>query len=339
MQSTDLIILGLETSCDDTSAAIVANGHEVKANIISSQIPVHQKFGGVVPEIASRQHLSNISAVIDEALRVSALSWRDIQGIAVTHGPGLVGALLVGVSTGKALAYALNIPLIGINHLESHIYANMIKHPDLRLPVMCLVVSGGHTNLIYLKDHGQYEILGRTRDDAAGEAFDKIARVMGLGYPGGPVIDRLAEGGNPEAIPFPRAWLEEGSLDFSFSGLKSAVLNFLNRSRQTGLDVNQSDLAASFQQAVIDVLVKKTIQAGERQGVDTILLAGGVAANSWLRRQLGQATAAAGMNLIYPSSLFCTDNAAMAACAGYYRLRRGEKSGLDLNAVPNLTLI
>ncbi|NPV26116.1 MAG: tRNA (adenosine(37)-N6)-threonylcarbamoyltransferase complex transferase subunit TsaD [Firmicutes bacterium] len=339
MYSAHLNILGLETSCDDTSAAIVANGREIRANIISSQIQVHQKFGGVVPEIASRKHLENISVVIDEALRVSGLDWPDIGGIAVTYGPGLVGALLVGVSTGKALAYARNIPLIGVNHLEAHIYANFLEHPELCLPVVCLVVSGGHTNLIYLQEHGRYELLGRTRDDAAGEAFDKIARTMGLGYPGGPQIDRLAQTGDPTAIPLPRAWLEEGSLDFSFSGLKSAVLNYLNRANQLGSRVNYSDLAASFQQAVIDVLVYKTIHASKQKEVKTILLAGGVAANSWLRRQLAEAAAEAGMNLVYPSSLLCTDNAAMVACAGYYKFCRGDLAPLDLNAVPNLSLI
>ncbi len=331
-------VLGIETSCDDTAAAIVQDGRKILANCIASQIAVHQKYGGVVPEIASRQHLENIAWVIEAALEQAQIELTDLSAIAVTHGPGLVGALLVGVSTAKALAYARGIPLIGVNHLEGHIYANFLENPDLELPLVALVVSGGHSDLLYMSEHGQYRSLGRTRDDAAGEAFDKVARVLGLGYPGGPVLEELAKAGRPEAIPFPQARLNKDSLDFSFSGLKTSVLNYINRARQSGEDFNAADLAASFQQAVVKALVDKTVKAVWREQVPTLLLAGGVSANTRLREALREAALPPGTRVCYPSLPLCTDNAAMIATAGYYRLIKGERSSLALNAVPNLTL-
>ncbi|MFZ5641487.1 MAG: tRNA (adenosine(37)-N6)-threonylcarbamoyltransferase complex transferase subunit TsaD, partial [Bacillota bacterium] len=288
-QSDRVLILAVETSCDETSAAVIADGREILSNIISSQVPVHQKFGGVVPEIASRKHVELLNAVVQEALTEAGIGFSDLTAVAVTYGPGLVGALLVGVSAAKAYAYTLGVPLIGVNHMEGHIYANFLAHPEIEFPVLCLVVSGGHTDLVYVEGHDRYEIVGRTRDDAAGEAFDKVARAMGLGYPGGPLIDRLAVSGDPQAIDLPRAYLEENSLDFSFSGLKSAVLNYLNRMVQKNEEVNKPDLAASFQQAVVDVLVDKTMAAVRRFGVKNVLLAGGVAANRKLRSNLEDA--------------------------------------------------
>lgn len=333
-----ITILGIETSCDETSAAVLVDGVEVRSNIISSQIEIHKKFGGVVPEVASRKHLENINHVIIEALDEAKVTLADLDGIAVTHGPGLVGALLVGVAAAKALAYAQDIPLIGVNHLEGHISANFLAQPDLQFPLLCLVVSGGHSDLIYIPHRGTYQILGRTRDDAAGEAFDKVARAMGLGYPGGPLIDKLAKEGNPQAIQFPRARLEEGSLDFSFSGLKSAVLNHLNRAAMLQEEINKADLAASFQRAVVEVLVEKALLAAEQTGVKTILLAGGVAANQELRTLLQERAAKLGCQVVYPPLKLCTDNAAMIACAGYYKYLRGDFAPLTLNAVPGLTL-
>lgn len=331
-------ILGIETSCDETSAAVVVDGRKILSNVISSQVSTHRKFGGVVPEIASRKHMSNIVGVVERALEEAGINWKDIDAVAVTYGPGLVGALLVGVSYAKAVAYALEVPLLGINHLEGHIYAGFLEHEDLEPPLVGLVASGGHTSLVYLPQHGSIEVMGQTRDDAAGEAFDKIARALGLGYPGGPAIEREAGGGNPEAIEFPRAWLEENSLDFSFSGLKSAVLNYLNRARQKEEKVNLPDLAASFQQAIIDVLVEKTLLAARLRKARRILLAGGVAANNSLRRQLAMRAKKEGRVVVAPSPVLCTDNAAMIACAGYYHYQRGEKASLDLNAVPGLRL-
>ncbi len=332
------LIMAIETSCDETSVAVVRDGIDVLANIVSSQINVHKKFGGVVPEVASRKHLELINGVIGEALDVSGACFETLDAVAVTHGPGLVGALLVGVSAAKALAYALDIPLIAVNHLEGHIYANFLAHPDLEFPLVCLVVSGGHTDLLVMYGHGRYRVVGRTRDDAAGEAFDKVARAMGLGYPGGPLIDRLAAGGSGAAVALPRAYLEEGSLDFSFSGLKSAVVNYLHNARQRGEEVNLADLAASFQQAVVDVLVHKTLEAAVQYRARTILLAGGVAANRLLRSGVGEASASYGLRVVYPPPALCTDNAAMIACAAYYRYLRGDFAGLTLNAVPNLEL-
>ncbi len=335
--SAETIILGIETSCDETSAAVVADGRRIMSNIISSQVPVHQRFGGVVPEIASRKHVELINSVIRQSLDTAGITFRDIDAVAVTYGPGLVGALLVGVSAAKALAYTLSLPLIGLNHIECHIYANFLINPP-ELPVVCLVVSGGHTDLIFIKEHGNYELIGQTRDDAAGEAFDKVARVMGLGYPGGPLIDRLAAEGNPAAVDFPRAYLESDSFDFSFSGLKSSVLNYLNKAKMRGEKIDKADLAASFQGAVVDVLTDKTVAAAVKYGVSTILLAGGVAANTGLRRELKRRAEPFGISVRYPKPVFCTDNAAMVACAAYYRFLRREFAPLTLNAVPGLKL-
>lgn len=332
------LILAIETSCDETSAAVVRDGTDILANIISSQIDVHKKFGGVVPEVASRKHLELINGVIGEALAASGTGFKDLDAVAVTHGPGLVGALLVGVSAAKALAYSLEIPLIAVNHLEGHIYANFLSDPGPEFPLVCLVVSGGHTDLLVMRGHGCYRVVGRTRDDAAGEAFDKVARTMGLGYPGGPLVDRMAAGGDPAAVPLPRAHMEEGSLDFSFSGLKSAVINYLHNARQREEEVSQADLAASFQKAVVDVLVFKTLEAAVQHRAGTVLLAGGVAANSLLRAEMSKACARYGLRVAYPPPVLCTDNAAMIACAAYYRYLRGEFADLALNAVPNLEL-
>ncbi|MFZ5645195.1 MAG: tRNA (adenosine(37)-N6)-threonylcarbamoyltransferase complex transferase subunit TsaD [Bacillota bacterium] len=332
------IIMAVETSCDETSVAVVRDGVEILSNIISSQIDVHKKFGGVVPEVASRKHLELINGVIREALDVAGHNFNTLDAVAVTYGPGLVGALLVGVSAAKAISYAQGIPLIAVNHLEGHIYANFLVDPALVFPLVCLVVSGGHTDLVVIEGHGNYSVVGRTRDDAAGEAFDKVARTMGLGYPGGPLVDKLAADGAGSAISLPRAYLEEGSLDFSFSGLKSAVINFLHRSRQRGEEVNHADLAASFQQAVVDVLVNKTMEAAKRYRARTVLLAGGVAANRLLRKEMAGASEKHGLNLVYPPGVLCTDNAAMIACAAYYKYLRGDFADLTLNAVPGLEM-
>lgn len=337
MKEKEVKILAIETSCDETSVAVIEDGKKILTNIISSQIPCHQKFGGVVPEIASRKHVELINGVIEEALQEAKLNFDQIDAVAVTYGPGLVGALLVGVSAAKALAYTLEVPLIGVNHMEGHIYANFLSH-DLEFPVVCLVVSGGHTEIIHISGHGQYENLGKTRDDAAGEAFDKVARALGLGYPGGPLIDKLAKEGNPEAITLPRAFLEEGSLDFSFSGLKSAVLNHLNRASQKGEEVNKADLAASFQRSVTDVLVVKTIAAAQKAKVSKVILAGGVAANNELRSRLEAEANKVGIKIYYPPLVLCTDNAAMIGSAAYYKYLRGEFAPLNLNALPNLKL-
>ncbi len=335
--SAEAIILGIETSCDETSAAVIADGSRIMSNVISSQVPVHQRFGGVVPEIASRKHVELINSVIRQSLDEAGVTFKDLTAVAVTYGPGLVGALLVGVSAAKALAYTLDLPLIGLNHVECHIYGNFLTKPP-ELPVVCLVVSGGHTDLIFIEAHGSYQLIGRTRDDAAGEAFDKVARVMGLGYPGGPLIDRLAAEGNPAAIDFPRAYLENDSFDFSFSGLKSSVLNYLNKAKMRGEEIDQADLAASFQGAVVDVLTDKAVAAAVKYGVNTVLLAGGVAANTGLRRELTRRAQPFGISVRYPEPVFCTDNAAMVACAGYYKYLRREFAPLTLNAVPGLKL-
>ena len=331
-------ILAIETSCDETSVAVLDGGTKILSNIISSQIDVHCKFGGVVPEVASRKHLELINHVIAEALQTAGLGFRDMDAIAVTYGPGLVGALLVGLSAGKALAYAADLPLIGVNHLEGHIYANFLAEPDLTFPLLCLVVSGGHTDLVYISGHGEYRVIGRTRDDAAGEAFDKVARTLGLGYPGGPHIEKAAREGNPEAIMFPRAYLEAGSLDFSFSGLKSSVINYLHRARQRGETVNIPDVAASFQQATVDVLVDKTLTAAKEHEVSVIMLAGGVAANGLLRTELFDAARLAGRRLVFPPLILCTDNAAMIGCSAHFKYLRGEFAPLTLNAIPGLKL-
>ncbi len=334
----DIIILAIETSCDETSASVVRNGREVLSNIISSQIDIHKKFGGVVPEVASRKHLENISMVIDQCLSEAGVELSGLDAVAVTCGPGLVGALLIGLSTAKAIAYSNQLPFIGVNHIEGHIAANYIEHKELEPPFTCLVASGGHSHIVNVLDYNKYEILGRTRDDAAGEAFDKIARALGLGYPGGPLIDRLAATGNREAINFPRAFLEEGSYDFSFSGLKSAVLNHLNTAKMRSEQLNQADIAASFQEAVTDVLSAKLVKAALDKKSRYAVLAGGVASNSRLRELLKQRGEEAGIKVLYPSPVLCTDNAAMIGCAAYYRYIRGTRSDFTLNAMPNLSL-
>lgn len=332
------LVLAIETSCDETSAAVIQEGKTLRSNVILSQIDVHQKFGGVVPEIASRKHVEMVNAVIAQALEEAEVTFGDLTAVAVTYGPGLVGALLVGVSAAKAIAYAQGLPLVGVNHLEGHIYANFLQHPELEFPQLCLVVSGGHTDLVYIANHGDYQLLGRTRDDAAGEAFDKVARALGLGYPGGPAVSKLAQEGSVDAVELPRAYLEPNSLDFSFSGLKSAVLNYLNRAEQKGEEVNKSDLTASFQQAVVEVLVNKTVAAAQSHPVKGVLLAGGVAANHQLRSQLTDRLTALNIPLHYPATILCTDNAAMIGCAAYYKLTSGHRADLTLNAVPNLKL-
>lgn len=333
----NMMILAIETSCDETSAAVIRGGKEVLSNAISSQIALHEKFGGVVPEVASRKHVEKMNPIIEEALVEAGATLADIDAIAVTYGPGLVGALLVGVAEAKALAFALNIPLIGVHHIEGHISANYIEH-DLKPPFICMVVSGGHSHLVEVEDYGQYNILGRTRDDAVGEAYDKVARSIGLGYPGGPKVDRLAKEGNGQAIDFPRAWLEEDSYDFSFSGVKSAVLNYLNKMKMKGQEIVPADIAASFQEAVVEVIVTKTVRAAKDRGYDKIALAGGVASNSRLREAMREAAEANGLNLCYPSPVYCTDNAAMIGVAAYYDYQKGIQHGMDLNAVSNLKL-
>lgn len=333
-----IITLGIETSCDETSAALVLNGREVLSNIIYSQIDIHKKFGGVVPEVASRKHVEVVSNVIREAVEEAGIKYSDVDVIASTYGPGLVGALLVGLSAAKGLAMSLDKPFVGVNHIEGHISANYIAHKDLEPPFTCLVVSGGHSHLIYVKGYGEYEILGRTRDDAAGEAYDKIARAIGLGYPGGPLIDKLAREGNKKAIEFPRAYLEEDSFDFSFSGLKSAVLNYLNKMKMQEMDVNTADVAASFQQSVVEVLANKAVKAAKHNNTNTLCLAGGVAANSALRAELEGLCRSEKINFLYPPVVLCTDNAAMIACAGYYEFINGRVSELSLNAIPGLKI-
>lgn len=327
-------ILGIETSCDETSAAVVADGGQILSDIVASQTDLHAKFGGIVPEIASRKHVELIGPVIREALDSAGLDFKDMDAVAVTNRPGLVGALLVGVSAAKAISASLNIPLIGVHHLEGHIYANFLVNPALTFPFVCLVVSGGHTDLVLVRNHGDYELLGRTRDDAAGEAFDKSARVLGLGYPGGPIIDRLAAKGNPDAVRFPRAKLDD-TLDFSFSGLKTAVIR-LYRERGAGYSIE--DLAASFQAAVVDMLVNTTMTALDRLGIKRVALAGGVAANSGLQKRMREEADARGLELSYPPPRLCTDNAAMIACAGYYHLLRGNADKLDLETVASEAL-
>ena len=329
----EILTLAIESSCDETSAAVLRGGREVLANIISTQIPVHQKFGGVVPEIASRKHIVNIMPVIDECIRTAGVSLKDIDQVAVTYGPGLVG-----VSAAKSLAFSLGVPLIGVNHLEGHIFANFLSTPKLEPPFMALVVSGGHTALVDVRGYNHFKMMGQTRDDAAGEAFDKIARVMGLPYPGGPRIDALAKEGNPLAIDFPQALTEKGNFEFSFSGLKSAVLNYINSEKMKGHELNKPDIAASFQHSVIEVLVGKAFQAVKEAGRDTLVLAGGVAANSGLESRLREEAAKRGVTFSYPSKILCTDNAAMIGCRGYYQAQAGRFSDLYLNAVPGLGL-
>lgn len=334
----EVLILAIESSCDETAASVVKNGREVLSNVIFTQIALHTKYGGVVPEIASRKHIEKINQVIEEALAQAGVTLQDITAIAVTYGPGLVGALLVGVSEAKAISFAAGIPLVGVHHISGHISANYIEHPELEPPFVCLVASGGHSHLVVVKDYGEYEIIGRTRDDAAGEAFDKVARAIGLGYPGGPKIDKLSREGNPGAIPFPRARVAENEYDFSFSGLKSAVLNYLNSCRMKGEEINQADVAASFQKAVIDVLVEHSLHAVREFNYDKFAIAGGVASNSSLRAAFEEECEKRGIHFYHPSPALCTDNAAMIGAAGYYEYRRGVRHGYDLNAVPNLKL-
>ena len=331
-------ILAIESSCDETAAAVVNNGRFVRSNVISSQIELHKLYGGVVPEIASRKHIEKINQVVEEALKEAEMTLDDIDAIGVTYGPGLVGALLVGVAEAKAIAYAKNLPLVGVHHIEGHISANYIEHPDLEPPFLCLVVSGGHTHLVRVADYGKYEILGRTRDDAAGEAYDKVARAIGLGYPGGPKIDRIAKEGNPDAIKFPKAKVDGAPYDFSFSGLKSAVLNYINGCKMKGETFDPADIAASFQKAVVDVLVEKSMNAVEAFGTDKFAIAGGVASNSALRAGMEAACEERGIKFYHPSPIYCTDNAAMIGAAAYYEYISGTRHGWDLNAVPNLKL-
>ncbi len=334
----DVCVLGIESSCDETAASVVVNGRDVLSNVIASQIEIHKRFGGVVPEIASRKHIEVISGVVDEALEKAGKTFDDIDVIAVTHGPGLSGALLVGLSYAKALAFTLSKPLVGVHHIEGHISANYIENKSFAPPFICLVVSGGHTHIVHVLCYDKYDVLGKTKDDACGEAYDKVARAVGLGYPGGPQIDKAARLGNKDAISFPKVFLESGSLDFSFSGLKSAVLNYINKCNMSGVEVVTNDVAAAFQASAIEVLVSKTVLAAKATGVSKIALAGGVASNSALREEFGKACAENGFEFNMPSPIFCTDNAAMIACAGYFRYVNGVRDGLSLNAVPGLVL-
>ena len=334
----DVRILAIETSCDETAAAVVKNGRDVLSNIISSQIALHTLYGGVVPEIASRKHIEKINQVIEQALAEADVTLDELDAIGVTYGPGLVGALLVGVAEAKAISYAKGIPLVGVHHIEGHISANYIENPDLEPPFGCLVVSGGHTHLVAVKDYGEYEILGRTRDDAAGEAFDKVARAIGLGYPGGPKIDKAAKEGNPQAISFPRAKIGDSEYDFSFSGLKSAVLNYINGCRMKGEEISVPDVAASFQKAVTDVLVEHSMHAVREYGFKKMAIAGGVASNSALRSAMEEACRKENVKFYRPSPILCTDNAAMIGAAAYYEFQKGFRSDFSLNAVPNLKL-
>ena len=338
--STDenVTILAIESSCDETAAAVVRNGREVLSNIISSQIALHTVYGGVVPEIASRKHVEKINGCIRAALSEAGLTLDDMDAIAVTYGPGLVGALLVGVSAAKAISFAKNKPLIGVHHIEGHISANFIEHKDLEPPFVCLVVSGGHSHLVVVKDYGEYDIIGQTRDDAAGEAFDKVARAIGLGYPGGPKIDKAAREGDPDAFSFPQAKIPGAEYDFSFSGLKSAVLNLINQAKMQGQELNQADVAASFQKAVVEVLSGHAIRACKEYGLNKLAIAGGVASNTALRELLEKECAANNIEFYRPSPVLCTDNAAMIGSAAYFEYKKGVRFGLDMNAVPNLPL-
>lgn len=338
MEKKDTIVLAIESSCDETAAAVVKNGRQVLSNAIASQIDIHKLYGGVVPEIASRKHIEKINQVIEEALTESGQTLESMDAVCVTYGPGLVGALLVGVGAAKAISYATGKPLVGVHHIEGHISANYIANLDLQPPFLCLVASGGHSHLVMVRDYGQYEILGKTRDDAAGEAFDKVARAIGLGYPGGPKIDKLAREGDPKAIEFPRASIEGAPYDFSFSGVKSAVLNYINACRMKGEEYSSADIAASFQKAVVDVLVNHTMLAAKDYKINKIAIAGGVACNSGLREGMQQACSENGYSFYMPSPVLCTDNAAMIGAAGYYEYRNGVRHGLDLNAVPGLKL-
>lgn len=333
-----VLILSIESSCDETAAAVVQNGRNVLSNIISTQIEIHKQFGGVVPEVASRKHIENINDVIEEALKEANVTKDDIDAIAVTYGPGLVGALLVGINYAKGLSYAWKKPLIGINHIEGHINANYIENKGLEPPFICLVASGGHTHLVYVKNYYEYEVLGKTRDDAAGEAYDKVARAIGLGYPGGPLVDKMAKNGNKVAINFPRVIIDEDTLDFSFSGLKSAVLNYIHNMEQKNQKIVVEDVAASFQEAVVDVLVMKTLKAAKMKNCDVITLAGGVASNSRLREVVQVECEKNNYKFSKPSPIYCTDNGAMIGVSGYYKYLKQEFADSTLNAMPNLDL-
>ena len=337
-EKDDVLILAIESSCDETAAAVVKNGREVLSNVINTQIAIHTEYGGVVPEIASRKHIENINPVIRKALEDAGVTLDDIDAIGVTYGPGLVGALLVGVAEAKAIAFAKNKPLVGVHHIEGHISANYVENKELEPPFVALVVSGGHTHLVKVNDYGEYEIIGRTRDDAAGEAFDKVARAIGLGYPGGPKIDKLAKEGNPEAIEFPRAHVDDAPYDFSFSGIKSAVLNYINSANMQGKEINRADVAASFQKAVVDALVSRAVKLAKECGMDKLAIAGGVASNSALRAAVQEECAKNNIRFYSPSPVLCTDNAAMIGAAAYYEYIKGVRHGYDLNAVPNLKL-
>jgi len=332
----ELVILGIETSCDDTGAALVRGGREILANVVQSQVAVHQRFGGVVPEVASRKHIENIGPVVEECMKKSGLNYQDVDVIAVTNRPGLIGALLVGVSFAKGLAYALDKPLLAINHLEGHIYANFLEHEGIEFPLVCLIVSGGHTSLVYMRTHGDMEVMGQTRDDAAGEAFDKIARFLNLGYPGGPAIEKAAQQGSEGVYHLPRAYLGKDEFEFSFSGLKTATMNLWTKLKKSGQELNVNHLAAEFQAAVVEVLVEKTVAAARSRGVRTVLLAGGVAANRLLRERLSNRCQETSLNLFYPPIALCTDNAAMIASCAAYRLELDKPAALTLNAYPGL---
>lgn len=334
----DKYILAIESSCDETSAAVVLNGREILSNVIASQISTHEQYGGVVPEVASRMHIEAISGVVEEALLKANITLEKIDAIGVTYGPGLVGALLVGLQFAKGLAFASKKLLVGVNHIEGHICANYIQHKDLKPPFISLVVSGGHTFIVHVKDYGIYEVIGQTRDDAAGEAYDKVARALGLGYPGGPKIDKLAKEGNPKAITFPKANFHEETLDFSFSGVKSAVLNYLNKCNMQNIEINKADVAASFQQAVVDVLKDNVLLTCKKKNIDTIAIAGGVASNSTLRETLINEAGKKGIKVLFPTPILCTDNAAMIGSAAYFNFINGKVNDLNLNAKPNLKL-
>lgn len=338
-KNEDVTILAIESSCDETAAAVVRNGRDVLSNVISSQIAIHTLYGGVVPEIASRKHMEKINQVIEQALSDADMKLNDVDAIGVTYGPGLVGALLVGVSAAKAISFASGKPLVGVHHIEGHISANYIENKELEPPFVCLVVSGGHTHIVIVNDYGKYEVIGRTRDDAAGEAFDKVARAIGLGYPGGPKVDKIAKEGNPHAIEFPRAVIDDAPYDFSFSGLKSAVLNYINSCKMKDIPVNTADVAASFQQAVTDMLVSRAIKAVKANGMDKLAIAGGVASNSAIRAAFIEQCDKNNIRFFSPSPGLCTDNAAMIGAAAYYEYMDGVRSGWDLNAVPGLKLV
>ena len=337
-EKDDVLILAIESSCDETAAAVVKNGREVLSNVINTQIAIHTEYGGVVPEIASRKHIENINPVMRKALEDAGVTLDDIDAVGVTYGPGLVGALLVGVAEAKAIAFAKNKPLVGVHHIEGHISANYVENKELEPPFVALVVSGGHTHLVKVNDYGEYEIVGRTRDDAAGEAFDKVARAIGLGYPGGPKIDKLAKEGNPDAIEFPRAHVDDAPYDFSFSGIKSAVLNYINSANMQGKEINRADVAASFQKAVVDALVSRAVRLAKECGMDKLAIAGGVASNSALRAAIQEECTKNNIRFYSPSPILCTDNAAMIGAAAYYEYIKGVRHGYDLNAVPNLKL-